>query len=87
MVMKQVAIAEFKSKLSELLRMVRGVNRLPYDRNAPIPHVVPIREQRGPCIRKPALGAPAPNKVLLPEAADLKFDVLQLLLEERQSHR
>jgi prevent-host-death family protein len=88
MVMKQVRIAELKSKLSEFLRNVqRGESLAVLDRNTAIAHIVPIREQRGLRIRKPVSGTPAPNKVPLPKAASLKLDVLELLLEERQSHR
>ena len=88
MVMKQVRIAELKSKLSEFLRSVqRGESLAVLDRNTAIAHIIPIREQRGLRIRKPASGTPAPNKVPLPKAASLKLDVLELLLEERQSHR
>jgi antitoxin (DNA-binding transcriptional repressor) of toxin-antitoxin stability system len=87
-VMKQVRIAELKSKLSEFLRTVqRGESLAVLDRNTAIAHIVPIREQRGLRIRKPASGIPAPNKVPLPNAGKLKLDVLDLLLEERQSHR
>ena len=86
--MKQVRIAELKSKLSEFLRKVqRGESLTVLDRNTAIAHIVPIREQRGLRIRKPVSGTPAPNKVPLPKAASLKLDVLELLLEERQSHR
>jgi len=86
--MKQVRIAELKSKLSEFLRAVqRGESLAVLDRNTPIAHIVPVREQRGLRLRKPASGTPAPNKVPLPKAANLKLDILELLLEERQSHR
>jgi hypothetical protein len=37
-------------------------------------------------VRKPASGAPRPNRVL-PPPSDLKLDVLELLLEERQGQR
>ena len=87
-VMKQVRIAELKSKLSEFLRTVqRGESLEVLDRNTAIAHIVPIREQHGLRIRKPASGIPAPNKVPLPNAGKLKLDVLDLLLEERQGHR
>ena len=88
MVMKQVRIAELKSKLSEFLRTVqRGESLAVLDRNTAIAHIVPIREQRGLRIRKPALGIPAPSKVPIPNAAKLKLDITDLLLEERQGHR
>lgn len=86
--MKQVRIAELKSKLSEFLRRVqRGESLAVLDRNTPIAHIVPIRERTELRVRKPATDAPAPNKVPLPKPAQLDMDVVELLLEERQSHR
>lgn len=88
MVMKQVRIAELKSRLSEFLRTVqRGESLTVLDRSTAIAQIVPIREQRELRIRKPAAGALAPGKVPLPKPANLKLDVLALLLEERQSQR
>jgi len=88
MVMKQVRIAELKAKLSEFLRSVqRGESLAVLDRNTAIAHIVPIRGRSGPRVRKPASGTPAPNKISLPKPAQLKLDVVALLLEERQSHR
>ena len=86
--MKQVRIAELKAKLSEFLRAVqRGESIAVLDRNTAIAQIVPIRERSGLRIRKPAAGSPTPNKVSLPKPVQLKIDVLELLLEERQSHR
>jgi antitoxin (DNA-binding transcriptional repressor) of toxin-antitoxin stability system len=86
--MKQVRIAELKSKLSEYLRAVRrGESLAVLDRDTAIAHIVPIREQLGLRIRKPAPGASSPNKVPLPKSATIKLDVLEALLEERQGHR
>jgi antitoxin (DNA-binding transcriptional repressor) of toxin-antitoxin stability system len=88
MVMKQVRIAELKAKLSEFLRAVQGGESFAVlDRNTAIAQIVPLRERPGIRIRKPASGSPTPNKVALPKSAQLKIDVLELLLEERQSHR
>jgi antitoxin (DNA-binding transcriptional repressor) of toxin-antitoxin stability system len=87
-VMRQVRIAELKSRLSEFLRAAQGGESIAVlDRNTAIAQIVPIRERQGLRIRKPALGSPAPNMVRLPRAARLKIDVLELLLEERQSQR
>jgi len=87
-VMKQVRIAELKSGLSAFLRAVqRGESIAVLDRDTPIAHIVPVREPRGLRLRKPASGAPAPSKVPLPEPANLKLDIVELLLAERQSHR
>ncbi len=86
--MRQVRIAELKAKLSECLRAVQGGESIAVlDRNTAIAQIVPIREHPRLKVRKPASGSPAPNKVLLPKALTLKVDVLELLLEERQSHR
>ncbi len=88
MVMKQVRIAELKAKLSEFLRAVQGGESIAVlDRNTAIAQIVPIRERPGLRIRKPAAGVPPLNKVPLPKPASAKIDVLELLLEERQSHR
>ena len=88
MVMKQVRIAELKSKLSEFLRSVQhGESLVVLDRNTAIAHIVPIRGRSELRVRKPASGTPTPNRVPLPKSPQLKLDVLDLLLEERQSHR
>jgi prevent-host-death family protein len=88
MTMKQVRTAELKSRLSEYLRAVRrGEAILVLDRETPIAHIVPVREQGTLHIRKPAAGAPPPNRVPLPKPIRLNFDIVELLLEERQRHR
>ena len=86
--MKQVGIAELKSRLSEFLRVVQGGDSITVlDRNRAVAHIIPIREQPGLRIRKPAINSPLPNKVPLPKSSTQKIDVVALLLEERQSHR
>jgi prevent-host-death family protein len=86
--MKQVRIAELKAKLSEYLRAVQGGESIAVlDRNTAIAQIVPIRDRPALRIRRPAVGSPTPNKVPLPKPAQLKVDILELLLEERQSHR
>jgi antitoxin (DNA-binding transcriptional repressor) of toxin-antitoxin stability system len=88
MVMKQVRIAELKAKLSEFLRAVQGGESFAVlDRNTAIAQIVPLKDRIGIRVRKPAAGSPAPNKVSLPKPAQLKIDVVELLLEERQNHR
>jgi prevent-host-death family protein len=84
--MKQVRIAELKARLSEFLRAVRrGETIAVLDRDTAIAQIVPIRDRIGLRITKPASGTPAPNKVTVP--AQLKIDVVALLLEERQNGR
>lgn len=86
--MREVRIAELKSKLSEFLRRVqRGESLAVFDRNTAIAQIIPFRERAGLRIRKPAVDSPPPGKVPIPAAPKLKLDVLKLLLEERQSHR
>jgi antitoxin (DNA-binding transcriptional repressor) of toxin-antitoxin stability system len=87
-VMKQVGIAELKSRLSEFLRVVQGGESIAVlDRNRTVAHIVPILERSGLRIRKPATDSPKPNKVSLPKSLAQKIDIVELLLEERQSHR
>jgi len=86
--MKQVGTADLKSRLSEFLRIVQsGESITVLDRNRAVAQIVPIRERSGLRIRKPAHDSPKPNKVSLPKPIAQKIDVVQLLLEERQSHR
>ena len=86
--MKQVRIAELKSRLSEFLRSVqRGESLTILDRNTAIAHIVPIGERTALRVRKPSSGTPPPNKVPLPGPAELPIDIVDLLLEERQSYR
>jgi prevent-host-death family protein len=81
-----VRIAELKAHLSEYLRTVRGGHTVTVlDRDTPVAKIVPIR-QPGLRVRKPGVGAPPPNRVV-PPPSDLKLDVLELLLEERQGQR
>ena len=68
-------------------RRASGESFTVLDRNTAIAQIVPLRERPGIRIRKPASGSPTPNKVALPKSPQLKIDVLELLLEERQSHR
>jgi prevent-host-death family protein len=86
--MKHVRIAELKARLSEYLRAVRrGETIAVLDRETPVAQIVPIRDRNGLRVRKPAPGAPPPNRVPLPKPLKGNIDVVQLLLEERQSHR
>ena len=88
MTMKQVGIAELKSRLSEYLRAVRrGETISILDRETPVAQIVPVQQRSALRIRKPAPGTPAPNRVQLPKSAGLKLDVVELLMEERQGHR
>jgi prevent-host-death family protein len=85
---KAVRIAELKARLSEYLRAVRrGETIAVLDRETRVAEIVPVRAANALRIRKPAAGAPAPNRVPLPKPSTSKIDVVQVLLETRQSHR
>ena len=84
------SIAELKSRLSECLRAVRnGETIAVLDRETPVAQIVPVpvRQRVTLRIRKPAAGTPPPNRVKLPKPLKLDIDIVDLLLEERQSHR
>lgn len=86
--MKQVRIAELKSRLSEFLRAVQGGQTIAVlDRNTAIAQIVPFHERPRVRIRKPPAHAPAPGKVPLPTPLKRRIDVVTLLLEERQTRR
>jgi len=86
--MKQIGIAELKSRLSEFLRVVQGGESIAIlDRNRAVAHIVPIVERPGLRIRRPAIDAPQPNKVSLPKPTTQRLDIVELLLTERQNHR
>jgi prevent-host-death family protein len=88
MTMRKVGIADLKARLSEYLRAVRrGETIAVLDRETPVAHIVPIRQRAMLRVREPAPGTPAPNGIPLPEPLNLKIDIVQLLLEERQGLR
>ena len=86
--MRAVRIAELKARLSEYLRAVRrGETIAVLDRETRVAEIVPVRAPNALRIRKPAAGAPAPNRVPLPKPSTSTIDVVQVLLDTRQSHR
>ncbi len=87
--MKNVGIADFKSKLSEHLREVRRGGILTVmDRNTPIARVVPYNEQGGVLqVRLPHAQHSKLNRISLPPPIRLQRDIVSLLLEERQVER
>jgi prevent-host-death family protein len=91
MTMKAVRIADLKARLSEYLRAVRrGESIAVFDRDTPIAQIVPVRDRAALRIRKPAAGAPPPGQIPAARRLNLKklqIDIVELLLEERQSHR
>jgi antitoxin (DNA-binding transcriptional repressor) of toxin-antitoxin stability system len=86
--MKAVRIAELKSRLSAYLDDVRRGETIDVmNRETLVAQIIPVRKPAALRIRKPAPGTPAPNRVPLPKPLALGFDIVDLLLEERQGHR
>lgn len=86
LVMDGVRIAELKARLSEYLRQVRrGESIVVLDRDKPVARLVPY-EEPGLRVRRPPPGSRLAD-VPLPPPLDLDFDVVDLLLEERQNNR
>jgi prevent-host-death family protein len=86
---KTVKIAELRARFSAYLKLVRGGRSLVVvDRETPIARLVPI----GPASeslasRRPLRRYASLQRVPLPPCLDLEVDVVDLLLEERQTDR
>jgi len=89
MTMTRVNIADLKARLSEYLRQVRQGHVLTvYDRATPVARVMPYRAEPETLRVRHPLGRHASlQDVPLPQPAKLDFDVVELLLEERQIGR
>ena len=86
--MQKVRIADLKARLSEYLRAVKGGETISVlDRDKPVAQIVPVHSRPTLRVRKPAPGSPPLHKIRIPGGRKLNVDVVQLLLEERQSHR
>ncbi len=87
--MKNVRIADLKSRLSEHLRHVRGGRTLTVlDRNTPIARLVPCEDHKALLsARAPLPGAPKLHRVPLPPPLKLRKDIVSLLLQEREPER
>ena len=87
--MKNVGIADFKSRLSEHLRQVRRGKALTVmDRKTPIARVIPYEGKGGFLqVRAPHPKYPKLPQIPLPPPLRLRQDIVSLLLEERQVER
>ena len=87
MTMKKVGIAELKSRLSEHIRYVRAGHEVTVlDRDTPVARLVPVDGR--PSIRmRPPVGEMRFQDVELPEPLDLDFDIVSLLIAERDADR
>ncbi len=88
MTMTEVKIAELKARLSEYLRRVRRGHTLTVlDRDTPVARLVPYVEQEPLRVREPLGRYATLQDVPLPPPLGVDFDVVDLLLEERQGER
>jgi prevent-host-death family protein len=85
--MIQVGIAELKARLSHYLRSVRrGRSITVLDRDTPIARLIPYVESALIRVREPKESGSI-HEVELPQPLPIGFDVVELLLEERQGER
>ncbi len=87
--MKNVRIADLKSRLSEHLRHVRAGRTLTVlDRDTPIAYIVPCTDNKALLsVRAPLPGAPKLRRIPLPPPLKLRKDIVSILLEEREPER
>ena len=87
--MSNVSIADLKARLSHYVGLARrGKMVTVTNRDIPVARLVPLEEKRDVLVtHRPAPGTPAPGKVKLPPRLKTRRDIVELLLEERQSHR
>jgi prevent-host-death family protein len=87
--MRTARIAELKARLSEYLRDVRkGHPLVVMDRDTPIARITPYAGGAEPLPARRPLGRYASlQRVPLPPPVDAGRDVVEILLEERQSDR
>lgn len=85
--MKRIGIADLKARLSEHIRYVRAGHEVTVlDRSRAVARIVPI-EEHAPIRARPALGSVRFQDVPLPEPLGLEFDVVSILIEERDADR
>ena len=87
--MNSIKIADLKTNLSRHLREVRrGHPIVVMDRETPVARIVPWENGTGLLvIRRPLGKYKSLQRVPLPPPLELDFDVVALLLEERQGER
>lgn len=83
--MKEVKIADLKSRLSEHLRAVQAGDVVTVlDRSTPVARIVPIDADEELVVTRPGAGAPAPGRVELPRSPRVAADVVALLVDDRR---
>jgi antitoxin (DNA-binding transcriptional repressor) of toxin-antitoxin stability system len=85
---KTVRLQDLQLRLSEHLREVReGQELTVLDQDKPIAEIVPYSHDEALHVRRPRPDAPKLQDVSLPEPLRIGFDIVDLLLEERQGGR
>jgi prevent-host-death family protein len=88
MTMKDARVAELKAKLSEYLRSVRKGNEITvYDRNEPIARLVPYTPAGPLVVRESVHKYATLRDIGLPRPLKLELDVVDALLEDRNSEK
>lgn len=86
--MSTVTISQLRHRRHEHLRAAeQGERVVVLARDQPIAAIVPYVDDESLKLRRPAAGAPALHEIPLPPPFDLGFDVVDLLLEDRQAGR
>jgi antitoxin (DNA-binding transcriptional repressor) of toxin-antitoxin stability system len=84
----RVGVAELKARLSAWLRLVRrGRTLTVMDRDTPVALLTPVSPTGGNLVIRAPRGELAIHEVPLPPPLKLRTDVVQLLLDDRQSER
>ncbi len=84
--MTTVRIAQFKARLSHYLRLVqRGETLVVCHRNTPVARILPPEfGHHRLTITEPKPGSPRFHEVPLPPPANLGFDIVDFLMEDRE---
>ena len=86
--MKHIGVADLKARLSEHLRTVRGGEEVVVmDRETPVARIVPYATSGALRVREPLARYATLGDVPLPPPAKLDVDLVELLLEDRNSGR
>lgn len=86
--MKRVGVANLKAHLSEHLRAVRrGDEVVVMDRETPVARIVPYATSGALRVREPLIRYANLGEIPLPPPVTLDVDLVELLLEDRNSGR
>ena len=88
MTMKKARVADLKARLSEYLRSVkRGHEVTVFDRDQPIAKIIPYAAAGPLVVREPIVSYRTLGDIPMPPPVNVDVDIVDLLLEDRQSGR